>query len=1019
MVLDRFHLLEGSSFSFAVPVNRLCRKGMKLHCALRQSWLLVFGLLCLLGRPLAAQSIQTLDLKPFVGLSPFDVIGATWLPQRGLQVIDGTPFQIDGVFIMYGDYQSQRNRPGKTNVNGIKVDRAFECLHLFAGAQAVTAGGTALAKIYFQYADGSSNALDVIYGAHVRNWFAPWHQAETPPPNPNAPEVWRFLFSAAATTDKYVRMYHVVLTNPEPAKVVRTLAIESLKKPSGLMIAGMSVGPLAAERQMDTIPPLKSPFPDLRPRSGEEVSGSGVVKRTTGEPLAGVRVRVMKVRTFAENYGQGTENDEAVGLEAVTGADGSFTLPPLRDDRVYNLLASADGYETAPFGGADVKSDPIELRLKPLSEVTKFTVRGKVLGTAGLPQALALIEPQFVETTPGSSTSITSGFQEQIFSDSAGEFVFTRTEPFVRLQVRVKSPGFAPALAWLEASNLVQTIRLGVGVTIRGRVMNGATPMANVGVGISAVDRSFEVYAGHFETRTDTNGVFVFTNLPAGNAWYVSGLIGTFGERALSPRLVNGGVDGEFKDLGDLAVERGLRLAGKVETRNGDPLPAGMKLRASNDKVWSSQVTGVAEVGESGRFEFNGLFSGPLSLSLEPRNWRLSGANRSLDLLNGWRMVGLLESDKDNLLLVIEKGEYNYNSGSSVNGQLPMQDRPENKPLLGAEKTGPPPIVLAGQVIDDKTGQPLAGYKIVPGYKPPVNTMAPPPGQKPLLKAILQPFVGKTVTWNEQPFWMHGRTETGTQAGFAVEFVPLSSSPMLRFEADDYLPFETEPYANTTSNLVIRLRAGTGPDGTVLLPDGKPAESATVVFAIAREQFTLWEKEFKSGGSAKSSQTTGKDGKFAFPMRAQGRRVFAAHNDGWAEASVDQGGENLKLRLQRWAILTGTLVDTNGRPMAGVELAVTMQNDSQRGEPLLHSQGRVVTDARGTFRFVDVPPRRLEVQRVIPFVSTGGQAVYRGWRYQMQTWLVAQPGTNNLGNVIYDQPPPAPMFEQIKKSIGF
>ena len=139
---------------------------------------------------------------------------------------------------------------------------------------------------------------------------------------------------------------------------------------------------------------------------------------------------------------------------------------------------------------------------------------------------------------------------------------------------------------------------------------------------------------------------------------------------------------------------------------------------------------------------------------------------------------------------------------------------------------------------------------------------------------------------------------------------------------------------------------------------------------------------------------------------------------GFARAIEDVDAAMAYLRLQPWAILTGTLVDTNGRPMAGVELAVTMQNDWQRGEPLVNSQGRVVTDAQGAFRFVDVPPRRLEVQRVIPFVSTGGQVVHRGWTYQMQTWLVAQPGTNNLGSVTYDQPPPAPMFEQIKKSIG-
>jgi protocatechuate 3,4-dioxygenase beta subunit len=421
----------------------------------------------------------------------------------------------------------------------------------------------------------------------------------------------------------------------------------------------------------------------------------------------------------------------------------------------------------------------------------------------------------------------------------------------------------------------------------------------------------------------------------------------------------------------------------------------------------------VATVDDAGRFEFNGLFSGSLALSLDTRNWKLSNANRSLDLLNGWRMVGLLEADKSDLLLIIEKGQYDYSSGSIANGQLPAQDRPENNPLSGAEKSGQPAMILAGQVLDDKTGQPLAHYRIVPGYKPPVGPAGPLPGQKPILQSILSPFTKKLVPIQEQPYWMFGRTETNAQANFAVEFASLSSKPMLRIEADDYLPFETEPCASTTSNLVIRLKPGTGPDGVVLLPDGKPAEGATVVYAIEKEQFGFSDRKLSTYNRGKQL-ITGKDGRFSFPMRAHGRVLFVAHAAGWAEESVERGGENLKLRLQPWAVLRGTLLDTNGQAMAGVELALTMPHDWQRGDPFLNFQGQATTDAQGRFQFAGVPPRRLEVQRKIPF----GLPPSRGWTYRMQTWLVAQPGTNELGNVTYDQPPPAPLFEQIKKTIG-
>ena len=140
--------------------------------------------------------------------------------------------------------------------------------------------------------------------------------------------------------------------------------------------------------------------------------------------------------------------------------------------------------------------------------------------------------------------------------------------------------------------------------------------------------------------------------------------------------------------------------------------------------------------------------------------------------------------------------------------------------------------------------------------------------------------------------------------------------------------------------------------------------------------------------------------------------LYAAHPSGWAEESVERGGDGLKLRLKPWAALTGVLMHTNGTPVAGVELSLTMPSDWQRGEPRINVQGRTATDAQGRFQFADVPPRRVEVQRIIP-MSQGS------WTYKLQTWLVAQPGiTNELGKVTYDQPPPLPALEQLRQRFG-
>src|SRR6185295_10310192 len=229
-------------------------------------------------------------------------------------------------------YSAQKGRLSRTNVNGIVVGSAFECLHLFVTTQAKAPDGTPLTRISFSYEDGSSKSVDIIYGVHLRNWFGPWHSADTPLADPSIREVWRALFSAAATSDNYVRMYHVVFTNPSPTKVVRSLSLESLKSTSGLMLAGMSVGPRVGEALTDTVAQLKSPFPDLRPRSGEPARGEGVIRTLEGKVIEGARVRVAGVRQFPEGYNSSRTDDPSVGTEAVTGADGRFVLPPLPDN---------------------------------------------------------------------------------------------------------------------------------------------------------------------------------------------------------------------------------------------------------------------------------------------------------------------------------------------------------------------------------------------------------------------------------------------------------------------------------------------------------------------------------------------------------------------------------------------------------------------------------------------------------------------------------------------------------------
>ena len=960
---------------------------------------------------LRGAEIQTLDLKPGLGEWPFPNLGVAWLLPQGRQVIDGVPFQIDGLVLLYSTNNAQRGRPGRQKVEHIVAGQRFERLHLLAASDSDARKPILAGIIRLQYGDGTDAKLEIRAGQGVLNWTALRHSKSDVDPEEGAPKpVWTGQHSSAAQNDKYFRLFHLVLTNAFPEKQVTEISLESPKTQAGLLIAGVSVGPAQAGRLPDTVPAAKNPLPDLEPRTGEKVASTGTIKTLDGHPLAGARIRVMAVREPGATDGKSVTEHPDIGRGARTDAEGRFTLS-LPDDRLYRLLAIADGFETAWYRGLDPKSDPIEIRLKPLSgQDGKYMVHARVLGPDGKPIPWAMVEVDGVGSGVGTSWGGTQNFPEQVVSDGNGEFRLSRKEPFTRVQVRIRAQDFAPQMLWLEVTNIITPINLGPGVLVRGRVVKEGKPLGGVRLGVAGQERWSEVFAGHFEAKTGENGVFSFQHLPTNIAWYIYGTMDSlksYGAIPASP--LQTGAHGTTNDLGDLEVVAGLRLSGQAKTKYGDPLPKNLKLRASYNHAWDSQL---ASVDPEGKFNIEGLYKGEMEISLDNRQWKLSGANHNLDLNNPWYIIGQFTDNKDDLLLVIEKGQAQYNGSSMGNGNLPTQDWPQNRPLTGAEPSATPPILVSGTVVDDKTGNPLKKFKIIPGYKPPATPGGGVVPKKPLLKQLLDPFTKKPVPWNEMPFWQFARAETVSNGTFQLEFLRLSSTPILRAEADGYEPAVSETIITNTSNLVLRLKQGLGPSGVVLLPNGQPAAGATVLYLALHEQCSLSGRKLSNYGDKEGLKTTAGDGTFAFPVRANGAKLFVSHDAGWAEESVDHAGTGLKLQLKPWASITGTLMNSNGTPAAGVELALTMPNDWQAGDPIINIQGKQTTDGQGNFLFPDVAPRRLDIGRIIPMGSGGG------WTYHQQTWFVAQPGTNLLGKVTYDTPPPPPLGEQLKQKLG-
>jgi hypothetical protein len=106
--------------------------------------------------------------------------------------------------------------------------------------------------------------------------------------------------------------------------------------------------------------------------------------------------------------------------------------------------------------------------------------------------------------------------------------------------------------------------------------------------------------------------------------------------------------------LGDLAVQSGHKLAGRVVLADAKPLPAGTRVLVSREEAWDHQI---AEVDEKAAFVFEGLPTECYRLSVNVPGYHLSPKNASYDLLNKHALLGIVRTDIEGLHLLLEPGK--------------------------------------------------------------------------------------------------------------------------------------------------------------------------------------------------------------------------------------------------------------------------------------------------------------------------------------------------------------------------
>ena len=309
-------------------------------------------------------------------------------------------------------------------------------------------------------------------------------------------------------------------------------------------------------------------------------------------------------------------------------------------------------------------------------------------------------------------------WQNPVQTGPNGEFLLNDDKPEGRVDIKIEAPGFATRVFKMRigddgerepsdyssidtAGAIRRPLAMGRGVEVTGRVSHAGKPVGGVTIGLKYVDDDWNPYPfDDLEAQTDDTGIFRFPRVLSEQGFWAYAKLGSLPDGgAIAPIRIQTNKDGSTLDVGELHVEKGRTLAGRLVCLDGKPVPDDLELDASNPYVNGELAQ---KPGPNGRFQFKGLPGGPVALSVffrrngAPSPYRLSAKNLCLNPYARYRLEGQLDHDITDLTILFEPG---------VQPEVPLADPDEIDPAVEADfndsKAGPitgvPPQPSAGQ----------------------------------------------------------------------------------------------------------------------------------------------------------------------------------------------------------------------------------------------------------------------------------------------------------------------------------
>jgi len=381
---------------------------------------------------------------------------------------------------------------------------------------------------------------------------------------------------------------------------------------------------------------------------GPDLNGFVIGPKDNALPGATVYIYTAKVKEGTSPYCPSCYID--CGKKATTDSNGFFRIQSLDPELTFRILTVCEGYEPVFVDDVDPMKGPIRVALNQMPDkrlAAEHTIKGVVLNPDGKPVVTATVEPY------GLRYGELKGVDPLAVTNERGEFIITSEEPNITLHATVRARGLAAGkFRNLVAGTRVHELKLGYGATVRGRVLDSGAPVSGIAVGVVQQDRAADGFYGEYTIGTNKNGYFALANLPPNQKYCIYGKMNSLqGKGALKTHhFIAGGRDTEV-DVGELSLEPGYHVRGRVVLSDGKPVPTKTRLMLSRQDAWDSLF---CELDSHGRFKADDLPGGTYSIIVRVPDYQISQSDYRLDPQNKRVVTSAIMQDVDDFIIILE-----------------------------------------------------------------------------------------------------------------------------------------------------------------------------------------------------------------------------------------------------------------------------------------------------------------------------------------------------------------------------